>query len=95
MEDVVELGELGWMGSERTELALDPTPEDTPGICKKYGQEWNKVSTRKRKSFVSCLFFFYRDPKGLKTYTDLIDKVFQALSVLLQNVKVREMKTSK
>lgn len=46
MEDVVEPGELGWMGSERTELALDPTPEDTPDNCKNVDNQGNKVSTR-------------------------------------------------
>ena len=80
MEDVVEPGELGWMGSERTELALDPTPEDTPDNCKKkYGQTREQSQHKEHPSFISG---FYR-VKGLRTYTDLIDKVFQALGVLL------------
>jgi hypothetical protein len=33
LDDVVEPGELGWIESERTELALDPTPDDVPDSC--------------------------------------------------------------
>lgn len=56
MDDVVEPGELGWIGSERTELALDPTPDDVPDSCFEMKKRRGNVSTKELQLLMS--FFF-------------------------------------